>query len=245
MDKSKLLLQLGLSDKEAATYLALLEIGSSTVNPIAKRAGIKRTSVYNFIDHLISLGLVTQTEIRGRMHYQAQPPSRLVALQRERLQNLEQSLPEFMSIFNAVKDKPRVSYYEGVDQVKNIFWEETKCSSELVAVWSGQEVTDLIGSQELARIDKIRRQKGIAVRVVRIRDKDSSFRPFREQPGSNRQLRYAPEGTVFPIAFTVYDTGKVSFVSSQKEAFGILIESQELAQAMRVLFEALWTTSNS
>jgi sugar-specific transcriptional regulator TrmB len=243
MEKEQLLTQFGLNDKEAKTYLAILELGTATIKPIALRAGLKRTSLYYFIDHLVALGLVSQTAIRGHMHYQALPPSRLVDLQKERLQTLEQALPEFMSLFNVAKDKPRVSYFEGPAQIKNIFWEEPKCDKEILGIWSGTEVDELIGRQELERIDKARRANGIHVRVIRFLEKDVPFAPFRDQPGSNRELRYAPPGTIFPIAFTLYDTGKVSFVSSKKEGFGILIESPELTIAMRVLFEALWTQS--
>jgi len=76
MIKEELLNEAGLSDKEAKAYLAILEMGSSTIKPISARAGIKRTSVYNFIDHLIELGLVSKSILRGRTYYQATSPAR-------------------------------------------------------------------------------------------------------------------------------------------------------------------------
>ena len=120
MDKEKLLKEVGLNEKESKVYLAILELGSSTIKPIAVRAGIKRTSIYYFIDHLVELGLVEQTKIRGRMHYKALSPSRIVSLQKERLKIAKNVLPEFMSIFNASLHKPKISYFEGPEQMKNI-----------------------------------------------------------------------------------------------------------------------------
>lgn len=243
MEQTQLLEQLGLDEKEAKTYLAILELGSSTIKPIADRAGLKRTSLYNFIDHLVELGLIAQTDIRGRTHYQALPPSRLVDLQRERLSSLESALPQFMSIFNVAGDKPRISYYEGPEQIKQLLWEETRCNQELLGIWSGQDVDDLVGNRELARIDKARIAAGIKIRVVRTRHKDQPFQEFGGGPGNLRELRYAPPTVEFSTSLSIYDTGKVSFVTSRKESFGILIESQEIYQMMKLLFEGLWVQS--
>ena len=41
----------------------------------------------------------------------------------------------------------------------------------------------------------------------------------------------------------IYDTGKVGFISSREEGFGILIESEELASMMTSFFELLWDRS--
>lgn len=235
--------KLGLSDKEARTYVAILELGSASIKPIAGRAGLKRTSLYNFIDHLVELGLVSQVEIRGRMHYQANPPSRLVDLERERLKQVEQALPEFMGLFNLVKDKPRIHYFEGPEQIRNILVEEPKCKSEILAIWSGSDVFDLFGNSYLEEIERQRIAAGVRIRVVRVRDKDEPFEEFGEGTGKNRELRYAPEGVNFSLSVSVYDTGKVGFISSKKEGFGILIESPELAELMKMLFEAFWQTA--
>ena len=61
MSKSKSLLQkheaeliqtLGLSEHEAAVYLAALELGEANIQEISRKSGVKRTSIYNFIDTL-------------------------------------------------------------------------------------------------------------------------------------------------------------------------------------------------
>lgn len=234
---------LGLSDKEAAVYVALLELGASSIKPIAARAGLRRTTLYYFIDHLVELGLVEKARVGGRNRYVARPPEEMLSLQERRLEALKDALPQFSSLYNTSTQKPRISYYEGVEQMKTVLWEETKCQNNIWAIWSGQEVADLFGQELLSDVDEARRQKGIQVQVVRIPDKDESFAPFREQPGANRELRYAPEGTIFPLAFTLYDTGKVGIMSSKKEGFGILIESAELFAAMKTLFDAFWNLS--
>lgn len=243
MDQSFITQNLGLTDKEAAVYLAILELGSSSIHPIATQSGVKRTSIYYFIDHLVELGLIEKIKLRNRWHWLAKPPEALIDLQQKRLFDVKEALPELKGIFNLTTNKPKISYFEGLEQMKNILWEETRCKKELLGIWSGQEVADLFGTTLLDEVDQRRRTKGITVRVVRVLAADAPFEQYKDQPGSNRQLRYAPEGTKFPMAMTIYDTAKVSFMSSKKEGFGFIIESAEFFQVMKVLFEGYWGLS--
>ena len=241
MDKEQILRELGLNEKEVKVYLAILELGSSSIQPIAVRAGVKRTSIYYFIDHLVDLGLVTQTVMRGRRYYQAQPPQKLLDIQEARLSQVKAALPQFLSLFNISDVKPKISYFEGTEQVKQIFLEETKCKRELVAIWSGSDVFEMVGQSFLDGIDKQRQANGAKVRVVRIPEKEAPFAThWPHGTAVGRELRYAPAGTEFPVAFTIYDTHKVSFVSAKQEGWGVLIESEDFERAMRVLFEAFW-----
>src|ERR1044072_8720433 len=122
MNTSAILEKIGLTDKEARTYLAILELGSTTVKPIAERAGLQRTSIYNFINNLISQGLVTQASVRGRRHYQAVTPTRILEIQREKTKLLEENLAHFLSLFNASERKPRIQYFEGATQMRQALY---------------------------------------------------------------------------------------------------------------------------
>lgn len=243
MSQEILTQNLGLTPKEAAVYLALLEGGSSFVQPLANRSGVKRTSIYYFIDRLVALGLVEKATVRGRLQYTAKPPEELLGLQEKRLRHLKEALPTFESLYNSSTQKPRLSYYEGPEQMKQILFEETRCKKNIWGIWSGQEVADLFGTKLLEEVDERRRQKGVHVQVVRIPEKDEVFAPFAEQEGANRELRYAPPSTIFPLAFTIYDTGKVGIMSSRKEGFGLMIESAELVAAMKTLFDCFWAAA--
>lgn len=240
MSTQLLVENLGLTAKEAAVYLAILELGKSTIKPIAAQAGIKRTSIYYFINHLVELGLIDKMTIRNHTHYTARPPEELVNLQQRRLARLQQALPQFASLYNSSTQKPKISYFEGPEQMKQVLFEETRCHQELWGIWSGQEVAELFGPELLRQVEDERRAKGVHIQVVRVREKDEPFEQFKEYEGANRELRYAPAGTVFPLAFSIYDTGKVGIMSSKKEGFGILIESAELVAAMKTLFNCFW-----
>ncbi len=247
MDKEKALVEIGLSDKEAKTYLAILELGSSTIKPISDRAGIKRTSIYNFIDHLVELGLVSKSTVRGRTHYQATSPTRLSDLQQERLKKLDQVLPEFMSVFNSLTTKPRINYFEGPEQVKNIMREELRCKEEVLAIWPTAETTEMIGGISFFReIDSERVVRGIHVKSLRVHDpKKHLFEHSSHAAKYLREVRFARQEyiSMMRMGMALYDTGKVAFFGSTKEQFGILIESRELYDLMKLLFTLIWEKS--
>lgn len=237
-----ILTELGLSEKEARVYLALLELGSGSVADIANRAGIKRTSVYNFIDRLIGLGVVIQSTNNPKT-YQAVGPERLATIQEERLAAIKERLPELSALTNLSDTKPRIQYFEGTTQMQQIEREVLNSKKELLAIWNRKRVVEQLGGKEyMEELDEQRRRKKVHIRLIAVGDEDIEFKGG--QADDTRDIRYAPKGMDFPMAISIYDTGKVGFITSQKEKFGILIESRELEQTMRQLFEAFWQASN-
>ena len=66
--------KIGLNKKQAEVYLACLEIGFSTAQNIAQKTTIKRTTVYDILEHLIKQNLVTQTIKGKKRFYVAEDP---------------------------------------------------------------------------------------------------------------------------------------------------------------------------
>ena len=58
----ELLNKLGLNQKEANVYMACLELGSGTIKELSEKSGVKRTSIYNFLEELKQKGLITQIQ---------------------------------------------------------------------------------------------------------------------------------------------------------------------------------------
>ncbi|MDO8495673.1 MAG: helix-turn-helix domain-containing protein [bacterium] len=246
MDKEYLLNSVGLSEKEAKTYLAILELGSSTVKPISVRAGTKRTSIYNFIDHLVTLGLISQTSIHGRMHYKAESPEKLVELQRERTERLESALPEFLSLYNDNAKKPKISYFEGPEQVRNIGREALNCTKEACYIWPGPEFTEISGGAAFWKEIGIKRtEKGILSRLIRFHGKENLYEGSESGLEMFRETRWGPEKyqDTVDVAISIFDSGKVGIFGARQESFGILIESKALEKTMKMLFELLWEKS--
>ena len=60
--------EFGLNTKEAKIYLASLQLGPSTVQDIAKQAGVHRVSTHDILQSLIDKNLIEQTS-RGKKEF--------------------------------------------------------------------------------------------------------------------------------------------------------------------------------
>lgn len=72
------LISLGLSETEARTYLALLELGSGTVTTITHRADITRTLGYHSLNRLVELELIEQKNNSNPIQFHVKHPKKII-----------------------------------------------------------------------------------------------------------------------------------------------------------------------
>ena len=77
-DKEYELLKIGLTEGEAKVYLALIELGASTVGPIVKKARVAYSNVYDVLNRLIKKGIVSYIIKSRTKYFQAASPSNLM-----------------------------------------------------------------------------------------------------------------------------------------------------------------------
>jgi sugar-specific transcriptional regulator TrmB len=73
MDIVTTLQKLGLTEKQATVYMAMLELGEAGMTKIAKKANLKRPTVYLIIDELNLLGLAGEILKGKKKFYSAAP----------------------------------------------------------------------------------------------------------------------------------------------------------------------------
>ncbi len=241
MRLERALAQVGITRKKARVYLAALELGEVPVTVLARKAGIGRTTAYDVVQRLAKDGLLVTVKKQGRFYVSAEEPARLVRLLEERQSALNGLLPELKSIYNRSTVKPRIRFYEGIEGLRTVLEDTLDCRRrELDAVLSMADLREAPGHQDeyIAR----RVARGIRLRVVRSRVKEIGDGIWPTSETELRELRYAPNGLVFGMTTWIYDD-KVSFISSLRENFGMIIESSEFCQLMRNLFTVLWQAS--
>ncbi len=92
------LMQLGLSQHEAALYLHGLKSGPSLLAPLARGAEIPRSTTYEIVEHLANRGLFSVQQHRKRTLYEATPPTKILQdiLRQEQL--IRQLIPHLDSL---------------------------------------------------------------------------------------------------------------------------------------------------
>lgn len=241
MTKEQILAQFGLSEKQAKVYVTLLELGESRIGPLAARSGIKRTSIYNFITELVELGIITKFEHNSRDYYRAEDPKKLQTLYEQRGRQLAELLPELELAYQAAGVMPtRVSYYRNVAEMKQLLFRPLHESAMTIDWLWARDVMKKVFAQDILD-DFKRRREGAKIfsRVIQPRSTDASPpNPARDKK-KHRERRFAPKGTDYHASIMIF-SNSVSFISSRRENFGVLIESKEFAEACRVLFNGFW-----
>ncbi len=104
-----------------------------------------------------------------------------------------------------------------------------------------QELLETPGRLIMEQYIEARVKIGLHFRVIRSHTRDTeAIWPTSKK--ELRQLRYAPANVPLAMTSYIYDNS-VSFISSKRELYGILIQSQEFHALQETLFESLWAIS--
>lgn len=125
--------EFGFSDKETNVYLALVELGSSVVSAIAKKAGVNRSTAYVVLDELMKRGLVSITDRRGARLFNVGSSEKLAehfeqaAKQYANLASIAKKMaPELKSLEKSGKarqPRPKVQLFEGKEGIRTVYGE--------------------------------------------------------------------------------------------------------------------------
>ena len=244
MDLRDELKEFGLDDKKAKVYLAVLELGQAKAHEIAHKAGVARATAYDLLEKLAQDGLVGAYDKHKIRYYIASDPEKIKRNLQEKQRSLEHLLPELKSVYNSLKAKPKISFYEGVEGLKTVFEDTlTAQNKNLRGILSMEDLYKVPGKNYMDDYVARRVAAGYQLRVIRSKPKEIAP-DWPGSPAERRDLRYPPASMVFDMTTYIYDN-KVGLISSVKENFGMIIESREYSQNMGHLFEALWQISHA
>lgn len=241
MNPDTVLKELGLKKNKATVYLSALGIGSGSVVEIASQARLPRTTTHEILGQLAEMGLVGfVTEGRTRI-YTAEPPEKLKVLLKEKERQLQSVLPDIRSIMKTKGTRPRVRVYDGVEGVKTVFEDTLTVTDKLLrGILSMADLYKIPGKDYMDDYVKRRVGAGILLQVIRSESKEVE-ETWPASVAENRELRYARD-LVFPMTMYLYDN-KVGIIGTEKENFGMIIESEDLYLTQKNLFDTLWEIS--
>ena len=98
---------IGLNDKEARVYLACLELGSSPVAEIARRARVNRVTAYDVLEKLMKKGMVNTFLKAGTRLYDATDPQMIAAEFKRRQHDFLKAVPDLRRLRGDARLSPR------------------------------------------------------------------------------------------------------------------------------------------
>ena len=235
--------KIGLSDKEARVYLAALELGKASIQDIAKKAAINRTTTYLMIDALTKKGLVYTIKSGKRMLFAADSPEHLLHILEKRkdtlssqMQEIEELMPQLKSVYNLAPGKPVIRFFEGRGVYETINADIFESGAkEILEVYDADHLREVAPEKEAKDFYNKRISRGIRYRGLYTR----SAGPFKNA------LELAEERCIprdsFPLFSDILIYGnRVGVSSLGGNNIGGIIESEEIAKTMRSLFELAW-----
>ena len=237
--------KLGLNPKEIKLYLKLLELGSSSANPLSKRIDENRTTTYSLLNSMEKKGAVSYFMKNNVKYYSPSDPKILIGRFLDDAKALKELLPELLAINNQYGQKPKITFYEGVNGIKQI------CETLLEVPGSTRESFMGIDQKKIhPEIKKYFEQDIINRRIalgINYRGIVTGYIPMGDQHPKNekgqlRQLKFVDQKK-FPIKIhiDIFPNNKVALYSyNVDEMIGVIIEHESFFITMKTAFQLAW-----
>jgi len=230
--------QFGLIGKKADVYLASLELGSATVIEIAKKAGIKRTTAYDILLDLINKGLVSQTTKGKKKLFIGEDPEKIKKDLQRKESLISEILPMLKSVYNVRGVKPKIRFYEGIEGIKEVYNDTLNYRGELLA-FASEDVVKILGNDWVTDYVRKRAKNSLHARAIMPASEIVSGYAAKDPEHLRTSKLIDPKKYPFSMEINIYGHSKVSLMSS-KEKLGLVIESTEIYNTMKLIFELIW-----
>lgn len=249
MNFTESLKDLGLNEKEAKVYLALLQSGRATAYTIAARSGIKKATTYLVLGQLVEKGFVLNAPRAKKQQFVAVSPQKCIETAKEKIETLERELPELLALEKKQDEKVSVAYFEGIGGVKEAYNRlikhmKKKPMQERQYVGFYAKTDNLDSdleryftqmSEDLFQKNGIKR-KAITTYNELIAKKylnPAALKKYNTESKALYESKYSSY-----VSIEIYD----NFVQilSQRTLQTILIEDADIANTQRQIFEMMW-----
>lgn len=232
---------IGLSVRESKLYLAGLELGTAPASDYSKAAGYNRITTYNSLEEMVQKGLFTKVKKARGKWYAPIAPEYLAVEARKSADALNRVLPELRSLQDAKERQPRVRFYEGWEGVQRVYQDTLTAGTELLNFANSAIVRTYWPKYDEEYVAE-RVKRGIHLRGI-APDDEAGRRVHGEDRERLREIRLVPAADFdFNNEINIYDNkvAIASFGKSPQDLFGVIIESKEVAETQRQVFEMAW-----
>lgn len=235
---------LGLSEKETAAWLKMLELGAQPVSVIAKYVSVPRSSMYVILERLEKLQLIEHFDRNGITYFKCIAVRSLPELlqnQEEKiehtLQVLHKKLPQLEALENKLSITPRVRFFEGKTGAAKMYKEVLK-EKEFHAAFNPKLVKHAMPEYYYKVAEALKEKSGRAKELVLDCPEGREYQ--KRFHSENHQIKILPTDVDFP-SDTIICKNKIYMISyGEGQISATEIVNPSLAQTQRALFEELW-----
>jgi HTH-type transcriptional regulator, sugar sensing transcriptional regulator len=243
--------KLGLSEHEAKVYLAALSLGPSSATQISGQTNIKRPTVYLALENLAKQGLVLESFAGKKRLFEAEKPQKLEKLTKRMRRQvvdaeilLDSILPGLIKLPKQYSEEPKVSFYSGVEGLKNVALEISASKSSWHFFGSGKKILEkLVKSQRMDILHDAWALRGNPDRpkIYIITDEGvfSLGKEWKKIKTPWREMKILPGIIAVGSGLIIYED-KVAILSLENKPFVAVIKSKEVVEVVKVMFRLIW-----
>lgn len=234
---------LGLSPNEAKIYLALLDIGASSVPQISVKTGIHKRNVYDAVPRLLQKGIAYKIVWHTENKYVAVEPNKLTDLIWEKESQLNSILPALNRQFKKAASHEAVYVYKGVEGFKNYLRDILKTGEDVyfLGAKGGWFDTDL--QTFIQKFLKQAARKGIKYYHIfdgTVKNQAPELLPLLGKPYKFLPRKYATTGAIDIFGDHVVTFSGLNVKDITDDVTLIVMVNKELADCYRTWFQFIW-----
>lgn len=233
---------IGLNDSEIKVYLYLLEHGISTPSEISRATGISRSNLHYILQGLWTKELLGRLTKGKRYVYVPKDPSTILKLLDNKRDVANNIIEDLNVLFKSSTQKPTIKFYEGSEEVKQIFEDVLKSKSkEVVGFASTKRLFEVISNDFMTYFGKEMYKRGIFLRDILTSSSKEAAKKSDDRMGIYYKYRFVNEGDGkdFPTDILVWDDF-VAIIVLDPSVFATVVENKPLADTYRLQFNIMW-----
>jgi sugar-specific transcriptional regulator TrmB len=236
-----LLQDIGLTKVQAIAYSALVASGNSNAPKLAPLIDESRSNTYKILDRLCELGLATKDETKPKISYYPASPAALEQIIRSqaaeltlRERKLNAAMPNLIYYYSTHSEQASVRYFQGKEGMQRIFSDMLKTGEPLYLLRSPSDkkfYANFFG-------DLKRRRRALEITTYALTPDVPSANHDPAIDAKDRLMRTWLPADAYTASVEWNVSGnKVALISYGEEAMGIMIESPQIAESFRQIFQ--------
>ena len=234
--------KVGLTAREIRVYLALLEIGTSSVGNIIKHSGIPGSKIYETLNKLGKRGLVSNILKGKKMSFTASNPKNILEfIDSERNKIAETIIPQLERLQTNKKEDRQGTIYEGINGIKAVY--------EMMLKINHGETIYVLGAPIQAQekleaffidFNKKRIKRGVKMKIIYNSDAEV-YGKVREKMELT-EVRYMKKEDTSPAWIDIFGD-KVAIFDFSDVPSAVLIKAEAIAKSFLNYFNISWRNS--
>ncbi|MDO8609148.1 MAG: helix-turn-helix domain-containing protein [bacterium] len=242
------LIEFGLDDIEAKTYLCLLELGPRTPLQLSRETNINRSRIYRYIEKMMEKSLIEETNDTWGKKLKASPPQNLQLYIAKKEDEIKKGLEMAPGLIHTLLNFPsklqssiEIKHYKGIEGLKQMLWNRLSAHKEIVS-FGYETMNEIVGKSfaEKIREEQVER-KIIWHELENVPDRGKYW--YTNVTNWNKYYdSYCISPKILKIKHYVSIFNNiVSIISWQKrEQIGIEINDSSLAEMQKQIFWHFW-----